>query len=306
MRVKELLLHALERANHIEDGVPADARELTKARKHFASALSKYSSSNLITAFQRMCDVEYAERQVIGRYNLKRGKVMHEAQTRDALPDPTKLTVGKDFGHTLDDGKYLKVGEVMTLEGLVKVWMASIVGDTPEEWLADLGCCDYIPDKIVPDMERVMACMYRMKGQTGSFFKMDFIPLVDFYADVSKTIYNASPVGENKVELLLPSGLENYDFKLVYYTKMEFKDDDYIELPEAYKELLTLAVTVGLLSEDADSDPKQLANYSAQLTSMEDLVGATNVTTRRLTREPDGNCLDSLHTGAFIRRRFGR
>lgn len=306
MRVKELLLHALERANHIEDGVPADARELTKARKHFASALSKYSSSNLITAFQRMCDVEYAERQVIGRYNLKRGKVMHEAQTRDELPDPTKLTVGKDFGHTLDDGKYLKVGEVMTLEGLVKVWMASIVGDTPEEWLADLGCCDYIPDKIVTDMERVMACMYRMKGQTGSFSKMDFIPLVDFYADVSKTIYNASPVGENKVELLLPSGLENYDFKLVYYTKMEFKDDDYIELPEAYKELLTLAVTVGLLSEDADSDPKQLANYSAQLTSMEDLVGATNVTTRRLTREPDGNCLDSLHTGAFIRRRFGR
>lgn len=306
MRVKELLLHALERANHVEDGVPADARELTKARKHFASALSKYSSSNLITAFQRTCDVEYAERQVIGRYNLKRGKVMHEAQTRDALPDPTRLTVGKDFGHTLDDGKYLKVGEVMTQEGLVKVWMASIVCDTPEEWLADLGCCDYIPDKIVTDMERVMACMYRMKGQTGSFSKMDFIPLVDFYADVSKTIYNASPVGENKVELLLPSGLENYDFKIVYYTKMEFKDDDYIELPEAYKELLTLAVTVGLLSEDADSDPKQLANYSAQLTSMEDLVGATNVTTRRLTREPDGNCLDSLHTGAFIRRRLGR
>ena len=260
MRVKELLLHALSRANHIEDGTPADARELTKARNHFTSALSKYSSSNLITAFQRTCDVEFAEKQVIGRYNLKRGKVMHEAQTRDALPDPTKLTVGKDFGHTLDDGKYLKVGEVMTLEGLVKVWMASIVGDTPEEWLADLGCCDYIPDKIVPDMERVMACMYRMKGQTGSFSKMDFIPLVDFYADVSKTIYNASPVGENKVELLLPSGLENYDFKLVYYTKMEFKDDDYIELPEAYKELLTLAVTVGLLSEDADSDPKQLAN----------------------------------------------
>lgn len=306
MRVKELLLHALERANHIEDGVPADARELTKARKHFASALSKYSSSNLITAFQRMCDVEYAERQVIGRYNLKRGKVMHEAQTRDALPDPTKLTVGKDFGHTLDDGKYLKVGEVQTLEEPVKVWMAAVEGETPEEWLASLGCCDYIPDKIVPDMERVMACMYRMKGQPGSFSKMDFIPLVDFYADVSKTIYNASPVGENKVELLLPSGLENYDFKLVYYTKMEFKDDDYIELPEAYKELLTLAVTVGLLSEDADSDPKQLANYSAQLTSMEDLVGATNVTTRRLTREPGGNCLDSLHTGAFIRRRFGR
>lgn len=302
MRVKELLLHALERANHIEDGVPADARELTKARKHFASALSKYSSSNLITAFQRMCDVEYAERQVIGRYNLKRGKVMHEAETPENLPDPTRLTPGKDFGHVSSDNSWCRIAVINN----DKVWMYDAIGRTPEEKLAYMGCCDYIPDKIVMDMERVMACMYRMKGLAGSFTKMDFIPLVDFYSDVSKTIYNASPVGENKVELLLPSGLENYDFKLVYYTKMEFKDDDYIELPEAYKELLTLAVTVGLLSEDADSDPKQLANYSAQLTSMEDLVGATNVTTRRLTREPDGNCLDSLRSGAFIRRRFSR
>ena len=65
-------------------------------------------------------------------------------------------------------------------------------------------------------------------------------------------------------------------------------------------------MTVGLLSEDADSDPKQLSNYSAQLTSMEDLIGATNVTTRRLTRDPEGNCLDSLRSGAFIRRRFSR
>jgi len=306
MRVKELLLHALSRANHIEDGTPADARELTKARNHFASALSKYSSSNLITAFQRTCDVEFAEKQVIGRYNLKRGKVMHEAQTRDALPDPTRLTVNKDFGHTADDGMYYRIGGVMTPSGLEQVWMAATEGEKPEEWLASLGCCDFVPDKVVLDMERIMGCMYRMKGQSGAFSKMDFVPLVNFYADDSRTIYSSSPVGENKVELLLPAGLDGYDFKIVYYTKMEFKDDDYIELPEAYKELLTLAVTVGLLSEDADSDPKQLANYSAQLTSMEDLIGATNVTTRRLTREPDGSSLDSLRSGAFIRRRFCR
>ena len=67
-----------------------------------------------------------------------------------------------------------------------------------------------------------------------------------------------------------------------------------------------MAVTVGLLSEDADSDPKQLNNYSAQLSDMEHLIGATNVTTRRLTREPDGSTFDALRSGAFIRRRFCR
>ena len=134
---------------------------------------------------------------------------------------------------------------------------------------------------------------------------MNFVPLVDFFADDSGEIYNASPVGENKVELLLPTGMENYDFKIVYYSEMELGENSYIELPDAYKELLTLAVTVGLLSEDADSDPKQLANYSAQLTSMEDLIGSTNVSTRRLTREPGANS-SPLYTGDFIRRRFSR
>lgn len=306
MRVKELLLQALSRANHIEDGTPADAREIAKARKHLNSALSKYSSSNLMTAFQRVCDVVYAERQVIGRYNLKRGKVMHEAKDAESLPDVARLVIGKDYGHTADNGMYLRVGEVGTSEGPRKVWINATEGDTPEEWLASLGCCDFVPDKIVTDMERVMSCMYRMKGHDGAFSKMSFVPLVDFYANPSNDAFCSSPVGEGKVELLLPPGMENYEFKIVYNTNMVLGDDEYIELPEAYKELLTLAVTVGLLSEDADSDPKQLANYSAQLTSMEDLIGANNVTTRRLVREPDGTTLDSLRSGAFIRRRLCR
>lgn len=301
MRVKELLLKALSRANHIEDGTSAEARELTKARGHLESALSTYSSSNLITAFQRMSDIGYAERQTIGKYNLKRGKVMHEAETNEGLPDASRLTNGKDFGHTRSDDRYY----VVAVMGGQNVWY-NPGGETPAENLELTHCCDFVPDVIIPDIERVMACMFRHKESNGSFSKMNFVPLVDFYADNSKNIYNASPVGENKVELLLPSGMDEYDFRIVYYAEMHLRDDDYIELPDAYKELLTLSVTVGLLSEDADSDPKQLVNYSAQLKAMEDLIGANNVSTRRLTREPDGGCHDSLRTGAFIRRRFSR
>lgn len=302
MRVKELLLQALSRANHIEDGSTADAREITKAMNFFRSALSKYSSSNLMTAFQKMTDIVYAERQTIGKYNLKKGRVMHEAQNAESLPDPTRLTAGKDFGHAVSSNEWFRIAQV---EG-VNTWMDDTVGDTPEEKLRSLGCCDYVPDVIVNDMERIMSCMFRMKGQSGAFCKMNFVPLVNFFTDYNETTYCSNPVGENKVELLLPPGMENYDFKIVYYSEMELGENSYIELPEAYKELLTLAVTVGLLSEDADSDPKQLDNYSAQLRSMEDLIGSTNVTTRRLTRENDSGCLDALHTGSFIRRRFSR
>lgn len=303
MRVKELLLQALSRANHIEDGTPADARELAKARNHFASALSKYSSSNLITAFQRVCDIKYAQKQVIGKYDMTRGKIMHTVRTEENLPPVSRIVVGRDYAFIEDTKKYAEAGQ----DGASgdKFWRIYNF-DNQSVALGHLGCCDFVPDTVVTDMERVMACLCRMKGQEGAFEHMNFVPLVNFYSDDSKMIYNVSPVGENKVELLLPPGLDNYDFRIVYYTKMDFKDDDYIDLPEAYKELLTLAVTVGLLSEDADSDPKQLNNYSAQLTAMEDLIGSTNVTTRRLTREPDGSTFDSLRSGAFIRRRFCR
>lgn len=301
MRVKELLLQALSRANHIEDGTPAEARELTKSRRHFESAMSRYSSSNLITAFQRSVDIPYAERQVVGKYDLKRGRVMHEAKTADSLPPVARMVPGRDFGHVADTDRYYRVAEIDSQ----KVWFICPLVE-PEAALSSLDCCDFIPDKIITDLERVMACMCRRKGEEVAFERMQFVPLVNYYADGGSSIYCSYPVGENKSEILLPKGMDEYDFRIVYYTKMEFRDDDYIDLPQAYKELLTLAVTVGLLSEDADSDPKQLANYSAQLTAMEDLIGANNVTTRRLTREPDGGVNDALRSGAFIRRRFGR
>lgn len=301
MRVKELLLQALSRANHIEDGTPAEARELNKARSHFNSAMSRYSSSNLITAFQRSVDIPYAERQVVGKYDMKRGCTMHEAKTADSLPPVARTVPGRDFGHVADTDRYYRVA---TMDSQ-KVWIVSPLVE-PEAALMNLDCCDLVPDKVVTDLERVMACMCRRKGEEGSFERMQFVPLVNYYADGGSNIFCSYPVGENKSEILLPKGMDEYDFRIVYYTKMEFRDDDYIDLPQAYKELLTLAVTVGLLSEDADSDPKQLANYSAQLSSMEDLIGANNVTTRRLTRESDGSTCDSLRSGAFIRRRLCR
>ena len=303
MRVKELLLQALSRANHIEDGTPAEARELTKARRHFESAMSRYSSSNLITAFQRSVDMPYAERQVVGKYDMTRGKIMHTVRTEENLPPVSRIVVGRDYAFIEDTKKYAEAAQ----DGASgdKFWHIYNF-DNQSVALGHLGCCDFVPDTVVTDLERVMACMCRRKGEEVAFERMQFVPLVNYYADGGSSIYCSYPVGENKSEILLPKGMDEYDFRIVYYTKMEFRDDDYIDLPQAYKELLTLAVTVGLLSEDADSDPKQLANYSAQLTAMEDLIGANNVTTRRLTREPDGGVNDALRSGAFIRRRFGR
>ena len=302
MRVKDLLLQALSRANHIEDGTPADARELNKARTHFNSALSAYSDSNLITAFQKVLSIDNAvESCTMGKYNLKKGKVMHEASTVDGLPDPARLTPGKDFGHASDGDTWLRVAQIAG----DKVWMDDATGSTSEERLASLGCCDYIPDIIVCDIERVVGVMSRRKEERGLAYRnLDFVPLSSFYSNDGMEIYCSRPTGENKVELLLPSYQVGRELKVVYNTSMKFSNDDYIELPEVYKELLTLATVVGLLSEDADSDPTQLKNYTMMMEKLENQVMANNANTRRIVRK-DERRYSPLYTGAFICRRVG-
>jgi hypothetical protein len=307
MRVKDLLLQALSRANHIEDGSPADARELNKARTHFNSALSAYSDSNLITAFQRVLDIDSAvEECVIGKYNLKRGKVMHEAASLDELPDPRRMVEGNDYGHVTGSSNWYYIANVYdhATESYVHTWIGA-TGATSEERLANTGCCDYIPDIILPDIERIVGVMSRRKEDHGMAYRnLDFVPLSSFYSNDGLETYCAHPVGENKVKLVLPSWQVGRQLKVVYNTSMKFSNDDYIELPEVYKELLTLATTVGLLSEDADADPTQLKNYTMMMEKLENQVMANNANTRRIVRK-DERRWSPLYTGAFICRRIG-
>lgn len=299
MRVKKLLLQALSRANHIEDGTPADARELNKARNHLNSALVTYSDANLITAFQKVITITGKEEQVLGKYNLKRGKTMYEVSDWSELPDAARCTPGNDFGHLKGTTTY-----------------AHLVYTGPDTWawavqtyasdrqaLQSFGCCDYIPDVIVTDIERVTAAMEKRSEAEGPFHDLHFTPLSAFYTNSSWDIYCAVPHGDGKVKLLLPKNLVGREVKLVYYTSMHLGNDDYIDLPAVFTELLTLAVVVGLLSEDADSDPAQLNNYKEMLGKIENQIMANNANTRRIVRKGE-KYVRPLYTGAFIYGRF--
>lgn len=307
MRVKQLLLQALSRANHIEDGTPADARELNKARNHLNSALVTYSDANLITAFQKVVTVTGKEEQVIGKYDMKKGCVMHTSDGGiEGLPDPGRMTAGKDYGEyhfTNSAGLLLRNWATIGIVDGHKAWLPVHGAIPPEEKLRGMGCCDYVPDVIVEDMERVTAAMEKRTEDEGPFHDLHFTPLSSFYTNGSWDIYCAVPHGDGKVKLLLPKNIVGREVKLVYYTSMHLENDDYIDLPAVFTELLTLAVVVGLLSEDADSDPTQLNNYSAMLGKMENQIMANNANTRRIVRKGE-KYVRPLYTGAFIYGRF--
>ena len=151
MRVKELLLAALSRANHIEDGTPADAREISKARKHFNAALSTYSDSNLVTAFQRVITIEGKECVVIGRSNIV-GKPMAllllrengtvtvcHSRTKD-LKDVTKradilvVAIGKP---KFIDASFVKDGAVVIDVGIHRNEEGKLCGDVDFDSVKD-------------------------------------------------------------------------------------------------------------------------------------------------------------------------
>ena len=301
MRVKDLLLEALSRANHIEDGSPADSRELAKARKHFNSSLSTYSDSNLITAFQKVVTISGKEEQVLGKYNLKRGKNMYEVDDWSELPDAARCTPGNDFGHLKGTTTYAYL--MYTGPDTWSWTFQTYVSDN--QALHTFNCCNYIPDVIVEDIERIVAALEKRKEVDGPFAELNFTPLSTFYSNNAWDIYCAVPNGDNKVKLYLPKELVGREVRIVYNTSMKFKDNDYLELPEVYRELLTLSTTVGLLMEDADSDPTQLNNFNAMLVKLENQIAANNANTRRIVRMTE-KVIRPLYTGAFIYGRFSR
>lgn len=308
MRVKDLLLAALSRANHIEDGTAADSRELNKARAHFNSALSTYSDANFITAFQKTVDLTAKTEQVLGKYNLKKGLVMHFAPDWESLPDPERLAPGKDYAEYFTSRGERNIAYIITVvydEVPVKEWRPATGFGSFEIKLRNLEICDYVPDLVVSDIERIAACMVKPSDEPVPYRSLDFSPQTTFYTDQGDDVYCAFPAGDNKVKLLLPECLSGWKVKVVYNSSMKFKDNDYIELPEVYRELLTLAVTVALLSEDADSDPTQLNNYSRMLERIENQVMMNNANTRRIVRR-DEKQVRPLYTGQFISRRLFR
>lgn len=289
MVVKELILEALTRANHIQRGRTASADELSNAVAKLNSELRIYSDRNLITAYQKVIDVESMPEQVIGKYNVKDGMRVHKVNKLPEIGEIEGVYVeGVDFFYndgTFFEFKIIEIVEDEESEKLVK-----------RTSINPLKCCSFVPDVICEDVNKIVACM--CTSEEG-WRQLRHVPLSLFYTDDDRYTYCATPCGENKVNLRLGIGESQRKIRIVYNTSMKLELNDSIELPEIHIELLTLALTCALLSEDVDDDGKALANYQAQLDDVEQQIMAQNSTTRRIQRD-ENHLHDRLRSGSFI------
>lgn len=285
MIVRELLLNALANAGHIHDGKSAEADELDLALRLFNSEMRALSNKNMITAYQKVFDIKEAMAEsVIGGYRTKKGRNVFEF--KGELPNASQYVPNRDFA-LLDKSKWFRCHEVSTK---VNAWV-ECEGLLP---------CDVVSDFVVPDMERIINVMYR--NSSGQWNDLRFVPLSMFYTEDDDLIYCTTAEGENRVRMFLPNRFDGKEVKIVYNTKMDFRKNDDLDLPDAHIALVEIAVTTALLRKDADSDPTRLNNYKEQLRELTDDIMANTSTERRIMRSTNGADRDRLRSGSFIYR----
>lgn len=299
MQVKELLLEALARANHCQRGFGAEAGEITMAEKQFNAQLRKYSDQNMITAYQKVFDfIPTSTSVVVGAPSYKKGvKVAEYEVLPSASSVHERFVDGRDYAYgklnsTDIAKKYYKINTDTSEQTPSYSW-SEVSTDT---------ICEWFPDFKLNDMERVMSVM--KKDYTGRWCKMNFCPLTEFFCTGDKELYNTANAGENKVRFTFKNEVVNKEIKVVYNSSMKFGKNEYLELPEAHIELLTLATTCAILMEDCDADQSQLNNYKMALKELEDQIIASTAVTRRIIREESqvkfSNRLDYLASNCWL------
>lgn len=122
MQVRDLLLEALARANHVQRGFSAEASEITTAERQFNAQLRKYSDQNMVTAYQKVFDfIPDKESVIIGAPSYKKGVRVTEVETLPSVDEwQKKLVAGRDYVFSKETGKYYTI-KVLKYTGTIKV-----------------------------------------------------------------------------------------------------------------------------------------------------------------------------------------
>lgn len=148
--------------------------------------------------------------------------------------------------------------------------------------------------------------MYYKYNGAIDWTPMEFIAYDNFYsATYSDFIVSWQPVGPNLYKVYFkPRFLQNNpQCKLIYNVEMKYVDDDVVNLPTPYIELITRALAYKLSVRYPRVDTTKQNSLKAEQDELEASLKATNATMRIITRGgslPGGSMQSYLRSGGFI------
>lgn len=160
-------------------------------------------------------------------------------------------------------------------------------------------------DVSAPAIQMPKTAFYRYDGGID-WTPMEFISLEQFYsASYSDYVISWQPAGPNLYKLYIkPRFLSNNPtIKLVYNVEMKFNDNDTVNLPTPYIELITRALTYKLCVKYPRVDDAAKARLLKEQEDLEHDLTAANASNRILTRDgySSGGSLNSwFRSGGFV------
>lgn len=155
----------------------------------------------------------------------------------------------------------------------------------------------------LPKLQVPEKVLYKLSE--NDWLPLNFIALEQFY-DAGNGVYTVSwqPTGVNQYKIYFkPVFLaSNRICKIIYTTEMTFNDNDTINLPTPYVELLTRALAYALAVQYPRTDNTKTALLKEQLDDLEKMLAASNSSNRIITRGTgtNGSLLSDFLAGRFI------
>lgn len=185
------------------------------------------------------------------------------------------------------------------------------VGKQPEDSGEPQEETEPTPDTIypAPQIQLPKRVLYRYAGAID-WVPMEFIAYDDFYSSTySDYIVSWQPAGINLWKLYFkPRFIQgNPEIKLVYNVEMQYSDNDTINLPTPYVELITRALAYKLAVKYPRVDETAKAGLLKEFTDLEKDLTAINASNRIITRggaAAGGNLNAWFRSGGFIASRI--
>lgn len=171
---------------------------------------------------------------------------------------------------------------------------------------------NYDPEEEFPDdtiivnglQEPVSILFKGNNSNTGMYQPMNFIAYDQFYS-MNNGIYTVSwtPVSSSQWRVYFkPQFLSsNWSVKLIYNKQMEYNDNDIINLPPQYIELLIRALAYNLSIQMPRTDTTKTSFLKSQLDEIEHMIEAANASLTIITRDSGrSSMMSDFMSGAFI------
>jgi hypothetical protein len=182
---------------------------------------------------------------------------------------------------------------------------------------------DFNPTKekilLGPDAEADDVQVDKLQTPKKAFYKtpgmldwcpMEFISYNQFYScTYSDYIVSWKPIGLSEWEVLFkPRFIKptNYQVKLIYNQTMELKDDDVINLPVPYVELITRKLAYAAAVKWPRADEAKKNSLREEADSLARDLKAANASNKIITREGAGgeSYMGALMSGSFVSARW--